>query len=100
MTFPQDWDELTCINYLQRWVLVHSILYYEFDKNAVSDFVYDKNAHQLADMMQKCKNVQDSRYYYVFYDFEGSTGCHLKNRLNDADRDLIMSIVDYGIKHY
>ena len=100
MIFPQDWDELTCINYLQRWVLVQSILYYEFDKNAVSDFVYDKNAHQLADMMQKCANVQDSRYYYAFYDFEGSTGCHLKNRLNDADRDLIMSIVNYGIKHY
>ena len=100
MIFPQDWDELTCINYLQRWVLVQSILYYEFDKNVVSDFVYDKNAHQLADMMQKCANVQDSRYYYAFYDFEGSTGCHLKNRLNDTDRDLIMSIVNYGIKHY
>ena len=38
---PEDWDELTCINHLQRKIILLSIAYYEFDYSPISDSDYD-----------------------------------------------------------
>ena len=51
--FPDHWDTLTRINYLQRKILLLSISYYMFDFSPVSDHAYDEMAHQLADLMQR-----------------------------------------------
>jgi hypothetical protein len=46
-------------------------------------------AHQLADLMQRCDRVEESTYWYVYYDYEGSTGFHLFYRLNQKDKDYL-----------
>lgn len=97
INFPDTWTDLEIISHLQRRVLVYSILYYEYDKSPISDYFYDKIAHGLAELMEKCPNVNDSKYYYVFYDYDGSTGYFLPGRLTDHDREIIMSIVEHAL---
>lgn len=87
--FPDHWDTLTRVNYLQRKILLLSISYYMFDFSPVSDHAYDEMAHQLADLMQKCDRVEESTYWYVYYDYEGSTGFNLFYRLNQKDKDYL-----------
>ena len=41
------------ISLLQRWLIVHSIIYYELGDNIVPDSMWDKNARQLAKKMEK-----------------------------------------------
>lgn len=100
MIFPKHWDELTCISHLQRKIILLSIAYYEFDYSPMSDYDYDNLAHELVDRMRKCENVKDSRYYYVFYDYDGSTGYHLYSRLTDADKELLMFISNTALEKY
>lgn len=100
MIFPKHWDELTCISHLQRKIILLSIAYYEFDCSPMSDYDYDNLAHELVDRMRKCENVQDSKYYYVFYDYDGSTGYHLYSRLTDADKELLMFISNTALEKY
>lgn len=100
MIFPKHWDELTCINHLQRKIILLSIAYYEFDYSPLSDYTYDSLAHELVDRMRKCENVEDSKYYYAFYDYDGSTGYHLYSRLTDADKELLMFITNMALEKY
>ena len=100
MIFPQHWDELTCISHLQRKIILLSIAYYEFDYSPMSDYAYDNLAHELVDRMRKCENVEDSKYYYAFYDYDGSTGYHLYSRLTDADKELLMFIANMALEKY
>ena len=97
--FPDSWTDLDIINNLQRRVLVYSILYYEYDRSPISDYFYDQVAHGLAELMYNCSIVSESRYHYVFYDFDGSTGFNLPERLTDEDREIIMSIVSYALQN-
>lgn len=99
ITFPSTWTDLDIISNLQRRVLVYSILYYEYDKSPISDYDYDQIAHGLAELMYNTTNVSESRYHYVFYDFDGSTGYFLPGRLTDDDREIIMSIVKYALEN-
>ena len=66
--------------------------YYMEDYSAVSDYEYDKLARELADRMKKCAAVEQTEYYYVFYDYTGSTGFHLYYRLNDEDKEKLIDI--------
>ena len=78
------------IELLQRWILVHSYLYYELNDNVVDDKTYDNNAQQLMRYKKKYKaDYNNSRYYNIFYDYDGSTGMHLVDRL---DGELIEKI--------
>lgn len=97
ITFPPTWSDLDIISHLQRRVLVYSILYYEYNMSPINDHDYDQLAHGLAELMYRTTNVSESRYHYVFYDFDGSTGYFLPGRLTDDDRKIIMSIVSYAV---
>jgi hypothetical protein len=97
INFPDIWSEIDIIEHLQRRILVYSILYYEYDKSPISDERYDQLAHALAELMRNCLTVSESRYHYVFYDYDGSTGYFLAERLTKEDRAIIMSIVSYGL---
>jgi hypothetical protein len=82
---PQEKIEL-----LQRWVLVHSYLYYNMDTSVVTDHKYDDNCRQLCRMKE---DYQDSwanaRYTYAMYDFDGSTGFGFVDRLKDKDLESV-----------
>lgn len=97
MRFPEDWDEVTRISHMQRKILMCSVAYYEFDESPTDDFTYDRWSHELARMMKNCPDVDKTRYYYAFYDFEGSTGFHLYSRLTEEDQYLIRRSVELGL---
>lgn len=88
------WDDSTKISFLQRVVLVHSILYYELNTTVISDLEFDLLSKQLLHLQNRAnKNeLKKSQYYYVFYDFDGNTGFDLWYRMKDSDRVYLLSI--------
>lgn len=103
-TFPDTWDTITKINFLQRKILLNSILYYEYDKNALSDNFYDDLCKQLVELQMTYSMVgdikNDTRYGYVYYDFDGTTGYHLYRRLSGSDQTHMQHItLTYLDKH-
>ena len=87
------WSMKTKIEYLQRRIIVWSILYYDFDFSAISDYDYTCIAFQLAEMQNKNKtDAEKTKYWYAFYDFDGSTGYHLYGRLSEEDKKHLSRI--------
>lgn len=86
------------VEYLQRWIIVHSFLYYELDSNVVEDKVFDKQAKKLVaykeEMGEEWKNTQ---YYHAMSDFDGTTGFDLWEKLTEKEKRIIESIA-YTIK--
>ena len=89
--FPRRWDKITCINFLQRKIIINAILYYELNTSPLSDKEYDELSRQLVGL-QKDIDIQQTQYEYVMYDFDGTTGFDLYSRLNEHDKKYLMSI--------
>lgn len=89
------------IEMLQRWILVHSYIYYELNNNAVEDAAFDNNCNHLA-RLQKAypKALKQSRYYYAMKEFDGSTGYGFVNKLNSEMQDIIRRDAQYIIDHF
>lgn len=88
-------SDIARIGFLQRVIIIHSILYYELDNPMLTDKQFDGIAKQLVSEMQKITDERFKRtqYYYCMYDFDGTTGFDLYSRLNAEDRYRIMSII-------
>lgn len=88
------WDDSTKISFLQRVVLIHSILYYELNTTVISDSDFDLLSKQLLHLQNRANKdeLKKSQYYYVFYDFDGNTGFDLWYRLKVSDRDYLLNI--------
>jgi NAD-dependent DNA ligase len=70
------WSTKTKIELLQKWILVHSILYYELDNGIVSDAVYDANAKLLVQLAKADHGAYiASKWHSVFKGF-GKDGCY------------------------
>jgi len=81
------WSNQTRIELLERWILVHSIIYYILNTNIISDKRYDRNSRQLLVLIAKDPEAfEKSRWYYVMKDFDGNTGFDLYFRLSIEDR--------------
>ena len=81
------------IELLERWIIVHSIRYYEMDDPIIKDSQFDKNARQLAAMLRQFpQDAKKSKYAYCFKGFDGSTGHHLYRQLNKSDRAYLTQI--------
>ena len=89
--FPRRWDKITCINFLQRKIILNCIAYYQLNTNRLTDKEYDELSKQLVSL-QKDVNINDTQYGYVMYDFDGTTGFDLYDRLNASDRQYLMNI--------
>ena len=99
--FPRRWDKITCIDFLQRKIILNCIAYYELDTNKLSDKEYDDLSRQLV-TMQEDPNIDimhDTQYGYCMYDFDGSTGFDLYHRLNKHDKEYLMSIALLVLKN-
>ena len=93
--FNDDWTMLDKISYLQKMILVNSMLYYKHNTNAMSDLEYDSISEQLVSYMKLCpESKYISRYAYVFYDYDGTTGFHLSNRLEPVDYQMVSITVE------
>lgn len=82
------------ISFLQRRIIVASICYYQFNISPITDFTYEKISRQLIRCMKQAdeEDVKKSDYYYVFKDYDGSTGFDLYYRLNERDREYLKRI--------
>ena len=89
--FPRRWDKITCINFLQRKIILNAIAYYELDNPKLTDKEYDELSKQLVEL-QKDININDTQYGYAMYDFDGTTGFDLYDRLNSHDKEYLMNI--------
>ena len=116
MKFHTPFSFLERIQLLQRWILVHSYIYYELNDNIASDSRYDENAKQLAELRKKHPDdFKKSKYYEYFHDFcSDEDGVHCTSgfdilervRKNDAglyhritrDAELALNTHRKGIK--
>ena len=99
--FPTYWTDKLKIDFLQRVILIHSYLYYEANNSIWSDKKYDEVSKQLVSMQEVKTNEwvkQNTQYGYVFYDFDGTTGFDLWDRLKMEDRQMIAGIAERILK--
>jgi len=86
---------------LQRFLIVHSILYYYFNESVISDKKYDKYSRLLVELKKQNKSeYKETDYYYCMKDFDGSTGFDLYDRLNNHDREYLTKIANSVLKNY
>ena len=85
-------------SFLQRKIIINSIIYYELNESLMSDQKFDKMCRSLLKGIQHTKNYQRSDYFYVFYDFDGSTGFHLYHRLEDDDKEYLMHLAKHVLR--
>lgn len=88
------------INHLQRYIIVHSYIYYELNDNVISDREYDAKSKELtAYKLAYPEYWKQSRYYKQFGDdYNGATGFTLYEDLDEHQKEIIRSIVN-GIYH-
>ena len=88
------WRDATKLSYLQRRIIVHSILYYEMDSSVINDKQFDVLCQQLVQMQKEADfaEFRKSTYYYVMHDFDGSTGFYLYGRLTKYDKEYLSQI--------
>ena len=71
---PQD-----KVDFAARYIIVHSIIYYEMNESVISDKKFDKKAAVLVKLIKKYpEEVKNSEYYRAIYDFDGSQRKYLK----------------------
>lgn len=95
------WNNETKISYLQRRIIVYSIMYYEMDESCISDSRFDAIARQLVELQRKDPESHEaSQYYYAMYDFDGSTGFNIPDRLTKSDREYLTQIAVQVLKSW
>ena len=93
---PQD-----KVDFAARYIIVHSIIYYEMDESVISDKKFDKKAQALVRLINKYpEEVKNSEYFQVIHDFDGSTGFHLYHRLKKSQRRYLKQIARHVIRCY
>ena len=100
MNFPDDWDALTRIDHLQRKIIVASIQYYELDDPCIGDAQYDALVKQLKGYMSEYPTPEKSRYWYVYRDWDGSTGYFLWHNLSAEDKQYLLNFASAVCKQY
>lgn len=75
-------DTLSKINQRQRQIIVHSVIYYKFNTNLVTDEVWQGWANELVKLQKDYKELsKKSAFWRTMEDFDGSTGFHLADNV-------------------
>lgn len=84
------------IDWLQRYIIVHSYIYYNNDDNVISDMKYDAKAKELAALKEAYpEKWKNSEYYEQFGDdYTGVTGFGIFENLSERQQNIIKYIVD------
>lgn len=96
------WNNKTKIEYLQRRIIIYSIMYYELNESCITDKDYDYLSNQLLLLMNNTNKsiLEKSQYYYCMYDYDGNTGYDLFSRLNKNDKDYLFNLANHILKLY
>lgn len=94
---PYYSNRIKC-SFLQRKIIINSILYYELNTNILSDKEFDDLSKKLIELSKQTEDYDKTDYYYCFYDFDGSTGFHLYGRLKDQDRIYLTNLSNFILK--
>lgn len=89
------WSDRMKVSYLQRRIVVYSCLYYELNESIIDDVDYDAISRQLVRYMKLLdKDVlkNETEFGYCMYDFDGSTGYDLYNRLSEQHKNMIYNL--------
>lgn len=100
MRFRYPFNTVEKIQLLQRWILVQSFAYYELNENIASDFAYDSNAKQLAELRNKYpEEFKRSKYYPYFHDYcsdvdgtVNTSGFDMLRKIEKTDKELYRHI--------
>lgn len=100
MKFAEGMTAKEKIEALERYILVHSMLYYHMNESVISDERFDKYARLLARKIEQLgsKKIASTQYGYVFEDFDGTTGFDLIDRLNKPDRKRIKQVATFVLR--
>ena len=84
------------IDFWQRYIIVHSYIYYFMDDNLISDREYDAKSLMLVEMKNKYpEEWKNSEYYKQFTDeYCGNTGFDLIETLSDRQLAIIKFIIN------
>ena len=84
------------IDFLQRYIIVHSYIYYELNDNYISDKQYDEKSRELTRYKNEYPELwKNSMYYKQFGDeYNGATGFTLFHDLDHHQQQIIKSIVN------
>lgn len=95
MKMKKPFTPIEKIQLLQRSILVNSFAYYELNENILTDFQYDDNAKQLAELKKAYpEEFERSKYYDYFYDYAPDDDLHyvsgfdLLERLKKKDKEM------------
>lgn len=81
------WSKTTKLELLQKWILVHSCIYYDLNTNIVDDNMFDMNSKQLAEAIARLPEThKKTKWYEAFKDFDGSSGFDLMKKLPHSQR--------------
>lgn len=88
--------QLEYINYLQRYLIIHSVIYYEYNDNVIDDRLYDAKAKELVKLKNDNPDLWKQSDYYKQYgdDYNGSTGFTLFHDLDDHQKQIILAIIN------
>ena len=99
MTFNNPyWTPETKIDTLARWIIIHSIIYYELNESIVSDQLFDSNSRLFVHLVDVNKEAFKRSYYYeIMKDFDGNTGFDLFHRLKQTNKLEANRLYGYAI---
>lgn len=82
------------IDWLQRYIIVHSYIYYELNNNVIPDKEYDRRAKNLVKIKDKYPELWKTSEYYKQFgdDYNGVTGFTLYHDLDEHQQEIIRSI--------
>lgn len=87
------WSIKTRIEYIQRKIIICCIIYYQLNSSIMTDNEYTIICKQLKELQNKNPNItKETKYYYVFKDFDVSTGFDLYSKLNKEDKKYLHDI--------
>lgn len=88
------------IDFLQRFIILHSYIYYESNSNVISDKQYDEKSKELVKYKNEYPELWKSSMYYKQFgdDYNGATGFTLYHDLDEHQKEIIRSIVPRNLR--
>lgn len=89
------------IDWLCRKIIIHSIIYYDYNENIISDSDYDNVCKQLYSLIQNNqKDIQNCYYYHILKDYSPATGFDLKYKLENTHKEYLEHLASVVLKQY